>query len=166
MNRIDQVIAEFERETTTTRRFLERLTDDKLEWRPHAKSFTAGGLASHITDLLQFVELISGTDEMDFDPATYKPFQATSVADLLKAFDEKVVNGKQAMSGVSDERLAGTWKFKIKGRLFFEKPRAEVLRDFALSHQIHHRGQMSVYLRLLDIPVPSAYGPTADEDFM
>lgn len=166
MSNIDQLIAEFEREATTTRKFLERLTDEKLDWRPHAKSFTVRGLASHITDLLQFVELISGTDEMDFDPSTYKPYQATSVADLLKAFDEKVVSGKQALAGVSDERLAGSWKLKIMGRSFLEKPRAQVLRDFSLSHQIHHRGQMSVYLRLLDIPVPSAYGPTADEDFM
>jgi uncharacterized damage-inducible protein DinB len=166
MSRIDQLIAEFEREATTTRRFLERLTDDKLEWQPHAKSFTAGGLASHITDLLQFVELISDTDEMDFDPATYKPYQATSVADLLKAFDENVVKGKQALAGVSDEGLDKLWHLKIMGRSFFEKPRAEVLRDFSLSHQIHHRGQLSVYLRLLDIPVPSAYGPTADEDLM
>jgi uncharacterized damage-inducible protein DinB len=110
------------------------------------------------------VELISGTDEIDLDPASYTPYQATSVADLLKTFDEQVATGKQALAGVSDERLAGPWQFKIEGRLFFEKPRADVLRDFAFSHQIHHRGQLSVYLRLLDIPVPSAYGPTADEN--
>ena len=164
MNRIDELIAEFEREAKTTRRFLERLTDDKFEWRPHAKSFTAGALASHITDMLQFVELISGTDEFDFDPATYKPYQATSVADLLKTFDENVAKGKLALAGLSDERLENLWNLKIKGRSFFEKPRTEVFRDFALSHQIHHRGQLSVYLRLLDIPVPSAYGPTADEN--
>jgi uncharacterized damage-inducible protein DinB len=163
MKQIDSLITEFENEARTTRRHLERLPNDKLDWRPHPKSFTAGGLASHITDLLYFAVLISTTDEFDFDPTVYRPFQATSVEDLLKTFDDNVRNGRQALEGVVDEKLSETWRFKVMGRQLFERPRALVFRDFTLSHQIHHRGQFSVYLRLLDVPVPSTYGPTADE---
>ena len=163
MKLIDPLVTEFEREHQTTRKFLERLPEDKLDWRPHAKSYTAGELASHITDLLRFAVLIANAEEFNFDPATYKPFQATSVADLLKTFDENVASGKQAMAGVSDEAVNQPWQLKILGRSQFARPKKDVFRDFMLSHQIHHRGQLSVYLRLLDVPVPGAYGPTADE---
>jgi len=159
----DSLLADFEREAQTTRRFLERLPDDKLDWRPHAKSSTAGELGSHVTDLLRFAGFIFTQDEFNFDPSTYKPYQATSVADLLKTFDENLASGKQVLAGVADEDLKRLWQFKIMGRLRFERPKGDVFRDFALAHQIHHRGQLSVYLRLLDVPVPGAYGPSADE---
>jgi uncharacterized damage-inducible protein DinB len=163
MNLIDPLITEFAHEARTTRKHLERLPNDKLDWRPHEKSFTVGGLASHITDLISFAELISNTDEFDFDPAVNKPYQATSVEDLLKTFDANVARGLQALRGVADEATMKTWRFKVMGRQLFERPRILVLRDFTLNHQIHHRGQFSVYLRLLNVPVPSTYGPTADE---
>ena len=98
-----------------------------------------------------------------FDPATYKPYVAKSAADLLKTFDDNVAKGKQALAAATEESLEQPWSLKIKGRVQFERPRADVFRDFALSHVIHHRGQFSVYLRLLDIPVPGSYGPSADE---
>ena len=163
MKQIDSLIAEFEHEMQTTRKHLERLPEDKLEWRPHQKSFTAAGLASHITEMVSWTEAILNQDEIDFDPATYKPYIAASVADLLKTFDDNVAKSKQALAGATDDTLQQPWRLKIKGRVQVEKPRAAALRDFALSHMIHHRGQFSVYLRLLDIAVPGSYGPSADE---
>ena len=165
MNTIDSLRMEFENETQTTRKHLERLPNDKLDWRPHEKSFTASGLASHIVELISLGESVLKTDELDFDPAAYKPYQATSVADLLKTFDDNVANCKQALAAAHDESMTQPWRFKIMGRVRFEKPRAVAFRDFFLSHTIHHRGQFSVYLRLLNVPVPGTYGPSADEQF-
>jgi uncharacterized damage-inducible protein DinB len=161
---IDLLIEEFEHEAQTTRKHLERLPDDKLEWRPHQKSFTAIGLASHMTEMVSWIVGIFEQDEIDFDPATYKPYLATSVAELLKTFDDNVAKGKQALANATEDTLAQPWRLKIKGRVQLEKPKAAVFREFALSHIIHHRGQLSVYLRLLDIAVPGSYGPSADEE--
>ena len=163
MTMIDSLIEEFEHEAQTTRKHLERLPSDKLDWRPHEKSFTAGGLASHIVECVSWADSIFNRDEFDIDPATYKPYQATSVADLLKTFDDNVADGKQALAGVADADLMQPWRLKMRGRVRFERPKAAVFRDFTLSHLIHHRGQFSVYLRLLNVPVPGSYGPTADE---
>jgi len=107
---------------------------------------------------MRFADLIFNTDECDFDPTVHKPYQATSVADLLKTFDDNVRNGKQAMAGAADKDIMQPWRFKVMGRLLFERPRAAAFRDFTLSHQIHHRGQFSVYLRLLNVSVPGSYG--------
>jgi uncharacterized damage-inducible protein DinB len=163
MKMIDSLITEFEHEAQTTRRHLERLPNDKLDWRPHEKSFTAGALASHIVECVGLADSIFNLDEFDIDPTVYKFYQAASVADLLKTFDDKVANCKQAMAGATEAALMQPWRFKIMGRLQFERPRAAVFRDFTLNHLIHHRGQFSVYLRLLDVPVPGSYGPSADE---
>ena len=163
MKLIDSLLKEFEHEAQTTRKHLERLTDDKLAWRPHHKSFTAAGLASHIAECVGWTVAIFNQNEFDFDPSTYKPYAANSVADLLKTFDENVANGNQALANATEEKLNEPWSLKIMGRVQFEKPRADVFRDFTLSHVIHHRGQFSVYLRLLDIAVPGSYGPSADE---
>ena len=163
MSTIDSLLKEFEREAQTTRKHLERLPDGKLGWRPHEKSFTAAGLASHITECVGWTEVIFNENEYNFDPATYRPYVAKSTADLLKTFDDNVAKGRQALAAATEGSLEQPWSLKIMGRVQFEKPRADVFRDFALSHVIHHRGQFSVYLRLLDIAVPGSYGPSADE---
>ncbi len=163
MTIIDSLIREFKNEAQTTRKHLERLPSDKLDWRPHEKSFTAGGLASHIVECVSWADSIFNLDELDVDLATYKPYQATSAADLLKTFDDKVASCKQVLEGVDEEIMMQPWRLKMMGQLMFEKPRADVFRDFTLSHLIHHRGQFSVYLRLLNVPVPGSYGPSADE---
>lgn len=155
--------AEFDHEARVTRRHLERLPEDKLEWRPHVRSFTARDLASHIVECVQWTDAIFTRDELDMDPKTYQPYRAAAVAELLAAFDASVAKGRQAMAGATDRDMLEPWRFKIMGKPRFEKTRAAVLRDFTLSHLIHHRGQLSVYLRLLDVPVPGSYGPTADE---
>ena len=155
--------AEFARETRTTRTHLERLPEDRLDWRPHAKSYTARDLASHIVDCVGWAERIMIAPAFDFDPSTYHIFRATSVADLLNAFDTVVDRGARALADDRNGNLSEMWSFKVRGRVWFEKTKADVLRDFTLSHLIHHRGQLTVYLRLLDVPVPCSYGPTADE---
>lgn len=163
MNVIESLSREFDHEAQTTRKHLERLSDDKFAWQPHEKSFTLEGLASHIVECVSWTDTIFSSDEFNFDPATYKRYQAASLADLLKTFDENVASGKQALAGADEAALMKPWSLKIMGDSLFEKPKAEVLRDFVLSHIIHHRGQLSVYERLLEIPVPGSYGPSADE---
>ncbi|MDQ5845784.1 MAG: DinB family protein [Acidobacteriota bacterium] len=163
MKTIDSLIREFKNEAQTTRKHFERLPADKLDWRPHEKSFTAGGLASHIVECIGWVDSIFNLDEFVFDPATYKPYQATSAAELLKTFDDTVARGKQVLEAVDEETIMQPWRLKMMDQVLFEKPRADVFRDFTLSHIIHHRGQFSVYLRLLNVPVPGSYGPSADE---
>ena len=163
MTSLPSLIAEFAREGATTRRMLERIPPDRLEWRPHPKSFTAGGLASHLVECVGWAEPIFAGDELDFDPSTYQPYEATSVGDLLAAFDDRVARGQRSLEAADHDAPGAPWRFKMRGKVRFERTRADVFRDFALSHQIHHRGQLSVYLRLLDVAVPGAYGPTADE---
>lgn len=163
MNLIESLTSELDHEAQTTRKHLERLPDEKFAWQPHQKSFTAGGLASHITECMSWAESIFNDEEFNFDPATYRLYKASSKEELLKGFDDNVAKAKQALASSSEEKLAQPWALKIMGRVQFEKPRAAVFRDFSLSHIIHHRGQFSVYLRLLEIPVPGSYGPSADE---
>ena len=163
MTMTEMLVTEFDHEAQTTRKLLERLPADKLEWRPHEKSFTAGGLASHIVDCIGWADPILNQDELDVDPAKLQFFSATSVADLLKTFDEKANNCRAALARTTNDELMKTWRLKIRGKVQVEKPRVAALRDFTLSHLIHHRGQFSNYLRLLDIPVPGSYGPSADE---
>ncbi len=160
---IEQLQKEFEHEAQTTRKHLERVPEERLDWRPHPKSFTARGLASHIVDCVGWADSIFNRDELEMDPAAYQPYRAASVADLLKTFDEKAATCRQALAGTADAALIQPWRLKMAGRVWFEKPRVAVFRDMTLSHLIHHRGQLSVYLRLLNVPVPGSYGPSADE---
>jgi uncharacterized damage-inducible protein DinB len=159
----DSLRIEFEHEARTTRRHLDRLPEQQLDWRPHQKSFTARGLASHIVECIGWAEPIFTRDEFDFDPAVTTTFVAESVADLLAAFDARVEAGKRALAAVTDADAMRPWRLALMGRVRWERPRSAVFRDFTLSHLIHHRGQLSLYLRLLDVPVPGSYGPTADE---
>ncbi len=154
---------EFEHEARATRRYLERLPPDKLDWRPHRKSSPAGALASHLVECIGWVEPICTQDELDLDPSKWTSYQAATVPDLLHAFDRAVDKSRQALATMTDESLLTPWRFKIRGRQRWEKPRGLVFRDFAMNHLVHHRGQFSVYLRLLDVPLPGTYGPTADE---
>lgn len=160
---LDSLIAEYNHETRTTRRLLERVPADQFEWRPHPKSFTAGGLSSHIVDCVGWLERIFTLDELDVDPSTFRPYQAASSDALLTDFDEKVTSGNGILRGLDESALGAPWRLKLLGKVRVERPKAEAFRDFTLSHMIHHRGQLSVYLRLLDVPVPGSYGPTADE---
>lgn len=160
---IEFLVEEFAHEAQTTRKHLERLPADKLDWRPHEKSFTAGELAGHIVDCIGWADDILSKDELDVDPTTMKVYRATSVPELLETFDAKVNVCRQGLARVTNEDLRKTWQLKVRGKVQVERPRVAALRDFTLSHLIHHRGQFSLYLRLLNIPVPGSYGPSADD---
>ena len=163
MTRVGSLLAEFAHEAKTVRKHLERLPDHQLAWRPHAKSSTAGQLASHMIECIRWIEPIFGADELDMDANDFAPIDATSVAALLESFDGEVAKAKQAMTNATDTDATQPWRLKMRGKVWFEKPREAVFRDMTLSHLVHHRGQFSVYLRLLDVPVPGSYGPTADD---
>src|SRR5262245_8344447 len=164
MTRVEALLAEFTREAKTSRRHLERLPEVRFDWRPHPKSFTAGQLASHIVDCIRWTSPIFSADELDLDAKPYKPFAASSLSGLLDGFDTEVDASTLAMVTTGDKNASMPWRLKMRGKIWFEKPREAVFRDMTLSHLVHHRGQFSVYLRLLDVAVPGSYGPTADGD--
>jgi uncharacterized damage-inducible protein DinB len=156
------LLAEYDHEMATTRRLLERVPDDKLTWRPHAKSMALGELATHISNLPEWAVTILNDSSFDLasSPATLAP--RGSRADIVRHFDEVVAKTRTALDR-SDAEYMGMWTLKRGGHEIFSMPRIATFRSFVLSHLIHHRGQLSVYLRLNDVPVPPIYGPSADE---
>ena len=162
MSRRDTLIAEFTRETQTARRDLTRVPEAQFDWRPHAKSFTCGQLGGHIAECVRWAEHIFAGDELDMDPAAYVPIRPGTPAALLDAFDAAVEGAVRAMRESADEDVAQPWVMRLRGKTLFEKDRESAYRDMALSHLIHHRGQLTVYLRLLNVPLAGTYGPTAD----
>lgn len=163
MTRLDALLAEFAREAQTTRKHLERLPNEHFDWRPHPKSFTAGQLAAHIVDCIRWTPPIFTANELDMDSGAYQTCRVASTADVLATFDADVAHARAAIARSIDADANELWRLKMRGKVWFEKPREAVFRDMTLSHLVHHRGQLSVYLRVLDIPVPGSYGPTADE---
>ncbi len=157
------LLPEFSTEMRSTRRLIERIPLDRLDWRPHPKSFTARDLAGHLVDCVRWVEAILAHDTFDIDPATYQPSRPSSVPALLAAFDEHVSRATELLSAAVPSVAQATWRLTVRGTPRVERAKGEALRDFTLHHVIHHRGQLSVYLRLLDVPVPGVYGPTADD---
>ena len=159
---IQSLQAEFNDEIPATRRVLERVPADKLTWKPHEKSRTLGELALHVANLPGMAEKIVGHDE--FSPGGGPATVVTRIEQIREAFDKSVAAGEQAMSSLTDERANGDWRFVFRGKEIFKKKRSAALRTNMLNHMYHHRGQLSVYLRLLEVPVPVVYGPTADEN--
>lgn len=159
---VDALLPEFDREMTTTRTLLERVPDDAFDWKPHDKSMSLGQLASHVANLPRW-GLIT-INEAQFDLATDTGnVAATSRAELLARFDALTGETRQALVGRTDAEMLAPWTLKRGGETIFTSPKAMVWRSFVLNHLVHHRGQLSVYLRLRDVPVPSIYGPSADE---
>jgi uncharacterized damage-inducible protein DinB len=162
MQRIESLRSEFEHEAQTTRTHLARVPEDRFDWRPHPRSRTAGELASHLVDVVRFAAPIFGASELDIDLTTYLPCQAATSAELLAAFDAEAARAIQAMTTTTDPDASEPWRLLFNGRQRFERPREVAYRDMTLSHMVHHRGQLSVYLRLMDVAVPASYGPSAD----
>jgi len=159
---VDALVPEFDHEMTTTRKLLERVPDDKLTWQPHARSMTLGALATHLATLPWWGEMTLAQPE--FDTASVPPpSEEVSRAGILATFDGYAAKARAALVGKSDAELMAMWSLKRAGQTIFSMPKAAVWRSFVVSHLVHHRGQLSVYLRLLDVPVPSIYGPSADE---
>lgn len=164
MKIIDGMIEELKQESASTRRVLERVPDDRLEFKPHEKSFTMRHLASHIADSLMWAEAICATDRFEFDVERWKPWLADSAAEMVAKFDETLDKAVKAMQPLADEELARTWTMAdTKGTVMIEAPRIQILRGFLISHMIHHRAQLGLYFRMNDVPVPAIYGPSADE---
>lgn len=169
MSTIQGLLSEFDQEMQTTRRVLERVPDGRFDWKPHAKSWSMGRLASHVAGLIGWTTVTLEQDSLDMNPPggpTYQPQVHTSSADLLAAFDANVAAARKTLSACPDARLGESWTLLNGGQAVFSMPKGAVLRTFVLNHVVHHRGQLSVYLRENDVPVPSIYGPSADEGGM
>jgi uncharacterized damage-inducible protein DinB len=163
MGIIDGYLPEFDREMGTTRRLLERVPFDNPNWQPHAKSMSLLRLSTHISELPNFAVRAMTAKEFDVaGPREVKP-PLTSAAELVARFDANVAAAREVLVGKTDPELMVPWKLVNNGKEVFTLPRIGVLRTLLLNHIIHHRGQLSIYLRLNDVPLPSIYGPSADE---
>jgi uncharacterized damage-inducible protein DinB len=159
----DSFVAELKIEGATTRKLLERVPDAELGWKPHEKSMTLGRLAGHITELVTMIGAVTSAKELDFAAGQYKPYVPANSAELTETFDKNIAEALKLLANQSDEQLNEPWRLRRAEQIFFEMPRKAALRSFAINHLIHHRGQLSVFLRLLNVPLPSIYGPSADE---
>ena len=158
----DGLLAEFDHEMGTTRRLFERLPDDRLSWKPHDKSMSLGGLATHLSHLPEWGAAILNDASFDLAEAPPSLAEKRSRAEILSHFDQ-TVRATRGLLDKTDAELAAPWTLKRAGQQLFSMPRAAAFRTFVLYHSVHHRGQLSVYLRLNNVPVPAIYGPTADE---
>jgi uncharacterized damage-inducible protein DinB len=161
----DALLPEFDAEMANTRKCLARIPDDKFGFKPHGKSWPMGTLASHLARIPTWVQYTLAMNELDLAapqaPEQNTPF--TSAAALLAAFDRHVAEGRAAIAAAGDDVMAQPWTLKMGSQTFFTLPKAAVLRTYVLSHAVHHRAQLTIYMRLNDIPVPGMYGPSADE---
>lgn len=165
----EALLPEFDNEMANTRRTLERVPEDRFDWKPHEKSTAMGGLSSHLANIPSWAVYAVEKDALDIAPVGEPPLktpQAKSREELLEAFDKNVAAARAAIEGASNEHLLENWSLLAGGNTVMTLPRIAVLRGFVLNHNIHHRAQLGVYLRLNDIPVPSIYGPSADEGSM
>jgi uncharacterized damage-inducible protein DinB len=160
------ILPEFDHEMANTRKTLERVPDNKFAWKPHEKSMTLGQLSTHLSNIPSWTKNTFEADELDLAPEGQpapRLEEAKSTAELLETFDQHVVTGRAALESAADERWLGKWSLRMGDKTIFTLPRTAVMRGFVMNHMIHHRAQLGVYLRLLDVPVPSIYGPSADE---
>ena len=159
---VDAIRSEFESEATITRRVLARVPLERRDWQPHPRSMSLGRLASWLANAPGWVSSVASAD--GFDVEQFTPFEAPATRDaLIVTFDRSVETARASLAAIDDAAARGAWSFRMQGNPMRTLPRIEMLRLFLLSDAIHHRGQMSVFLRLLDVPVPSIYGPSADE---
>ena len=161
----DLMLPEFDHEMATTRMLLERVPEEKADWKPHARSMSIGELAMHLASLLRWASLTLERTEFDTSPPDEEraaPLQFASRTQLLETYDAAVQAGRRLLAATSDGAFMVPWTLKSGGKSMFSMPRAAVFRSFVLNHSVHHRGQLTVYLRLLDVPIPYIYGPTAD----
>src|SRR6476659_1357089 len=160
------LMAEIEQEAAGTRKCLERIPAGKFDWKPHDKSMTFGRLASHIAEMFGWTEATLKQDTLDFATMDYKPFEPSSTEELLAFLDDRLASARQTIADTSDEQFMTNWTMRNGDQVYFTLPKVAVMRSFVMNHIIHHRGQLSVYLRLNDIAVPAMYGPSADEGTM
>lgn len=157
------LIAELQYEADVTKKLLERVPEAKFDYKPHDKSMTLNALAIHLAEIPAWIGPTVESDGMDFGTMEYKPPVVNTTAELLKLLDDSVKSGVEALNKADDATLTGIWTAKNKGVVIFEMPRIQVIRGMIFNHLYHHRGQLTVYLRMLDVALPQVYGPTADE---
>ncbi len=156
-------IAELKHEAASTKRILERVPEGKFDWKPHQKSMTLGRLTTHVAELPGFLNSILTMDELDFAKGHYKASHAATPEELMQVFQQKLDEVVETLQNTSDEQMNASFTLRSGDHVSATRPRKVAIRSMALNHIIHHRGQIAVYLRLLDVPVPGLYGPSADE---
>ena len=165
----DALLPEFDQEMANTRKTLERVPEGKFSWKPHPKSFSMIALSTHIANMVGWATDTITKDSFDVSPPGAPPYKeepAASQKQLLEKFDKSVASARAAIAGASDEVFLAPWSLLAGGKTLFTMPRVACVRSFVMNHVIHHRAQLGVYLRMNDIPVPSIYGPSADEGNM
>jgi uncharacterized damage-inducible protein DinB len=163
MSIVQGLLMELQHEAANTKKMLERVPMDKADWKPHEKSMTLGRLATHVAELSGWTELILNTNELDWATFSYKPNFPTHTEELLARLDENVAKAQKALEAATEESIMQPWTMRRGDHVFFTLPKAAVIRNFSMNHLYHHRGQLSTYLRLLDVAVPGMFGPSADE---
>ncbi|HKX33609.1 MAG TPA: DinB family protein [Blastocatellia bacterium] len=161
---LDSIVNELCQEATITRRILERVPGDRLEWRPHSKSMSIGQLALHIASLPGNLSQMAQLDEFDTSQANFDPPTPGSLSEILTTHDTSLRVAQDYLNGIDEQTLQEGWRLTARGKEIFAMPRGGLIRSLMLNHLYHHRGQLSVYLRLLEIPVPVIYGRSADEN--
>jgi uncharacterized damage-inducible protein DinB len=162
MQIIQMFLNEVEQEAQTTRKFLSIVPNDKFDWQPHPKSMTIRQLATHIADLPGWIPMAINTDELDFAQNAYKPEVLNSTEELLKQLEKNVAAAKESLTNTNEDVLAQMWTLRNGEDIYMTQTKAEVVR-VSISQTIHHRAQLGVFLRLLNVPIPGSYGPSADE---
>ena len=160
---VEALLPEFDHEMTVTRRVIERVADDQFGWKPHEKSMTLGRLATHVAEIPRWGHTILTEPEFNMVDGAYTPTSAATTAEVLALFDRQVTTIRGLLAARTDAELMSTWSFKQNGQELFGMPRAAAWRSWVMNHLIHHRGQLSVYLRQTGSKVPGIYGPSADE---
>lgn len=155
-------IVELQREAATTRKILERIPAEKFDWKPHEKSMTMQRLATHVADMFNWLPMTLATDELDFAKGYDQPKPETT-EELVALFDKNVAAGEKSLREMDESGYLKPWTLRNGEQVLLQMPKIGVLRGMVLNHIIHHRGQLSIYLRMNDIPVPALYGPSADE---
>jgi uncharacterized damage-inducible protein DinB len=156
------LLKEMEQEAQTTRKMLSRIPDDKFSWKPHEKSMTIKQLATHIAELPGWVTITLNTSELDFAKEPYDPTDLNSTAEILQVFEKSLTEGKARLAQATEADLLPNWTMRNGEEIYSVSTKAEVIR-MAFCQTVHHRAQLGVYLRLLNIPIPGSYGPSADE---
>ena len=162
----EMILPEFDHEMASTRKVLERVPEDKLDWKPHPKSNTIGWNANHIAEMPAWVVETLTKPHLEIAPAGGEPYRSpklTSTREIVELFDRNVAAARKAIESVADESLGQNWSLLRGGQALFTMPKAAVVRTFVLNHIIHHRAILNVYLRMNDVPVPGMYGPSNDE---
>lgn len=166
MSYAETILPEFDQEMGNTRKVLERVPEDKWDWKAHPKSNTIGWNANHLAEIPGWVEVTLKQTEWDFAPPGGEPYQTPTLRtreEVLSVFDQNVAAGRKAISEAKDEEMNQTWTLLFGGTPIYSAPRSATMRSFILNHLIHHRAILCVYLRLNDVPVPGLYGPSGDE---